>query len=58
MPRGLSVKHRLAGHPFEAEALLNLSIEIADALLTATEEELLTSPGSTVGTVANMSQLN
>ena len=69
---GQTLRHRIAGKPREIETLLDLSIQIADALdaahakgiihrsvaasaSTIGSEENLTSPGSTLGTVAYMS---
>src|SRR5216684_1999627 len=57
---GQTLKHRISGRPLDTEVLLNLSIEIADALDAAHSKaiihrDIMTSPGSTMGTVAYMS---
>src|SRR5207302_1405630 len=55
---GATLKRRIMGRPMNSETLLDLGVQIADALAaapTALSDEHLTSPGSTLGTVAYMS---
>src|ERR1700723_814808 len=50
---GVTLKHRVGGHPMETEAVLSLAIEIADAMTQ--EAAQLSTPGIPMGTIPYMS---